>query len=145
MEPNSIIVARHDYERLRQVIEESGNARTQDESTLCTLEAELDRATVVEPEEVPANVITMNSTVRVQARGRTKVRGPNAVQTWTLVYPEEADVEENRLSVLAPLGTALLGYRVGDTFEWDVPAGRRRYKIMRIIHQPEAAGTVQRS
>lgn len=141
MESTSIIIARHDYERLREVIGDARIARTEDEQTLRTLEAELNRATIVEPTEVPADVVTMNSTVRVQILGQSTVR--RSIKTWTVVYPNAADVEDNRISILAPLGTALLGYRVGDTFEWDVPAGRRRYKITRIIHQPEAAGLMQ--
>lgn len=53
-------------------------------------------------------------------------------------------MDEDRISVLAPLGTALLGYRAGDTVEWDVPAGRRRYRIVKVVHQPEAAGNFDR-
>jgi regulator of nucleoside diphosphate kinase len=57
-----------------------------------------------------------------------------------VVFPSEADSEQGKISVLAPVGTALLGYRVGDTVEWVVPGGLRRLKIERILYQPEAAG-----
>ena len=58
---------------------------------------------------------------------------------YTLVFPEEANIDQNRISVLAPLGTALLGYKVGDTLEWEVPAGLRRLKVIEILYQPEPA------
>jgi regulator of nucleoside diphosphate kinase len=76
----------------------------------------------------------MNSKVRfVDLRTREK-------ETYTLVYPEEADVDLAKLSVLAPLGTALLGASVGDVVECRTPGGVRRLKIERILYQPEAAG-----
>ena len=58
----------------------------------------------------------------------------------TLVFPEDADLAENKVSVLAPIGMAMLGYRVGDVFEWQVPAGVSRLKVLEILYQPEAAG-----
>jgi regulator of nucleoside diphosphate kinase len=60
--------------------------------------------------------------------------------TYTLVQPEHADFEAGRLSVLAPIGTAILGYREGDVVEWPVPAGVRRIRILKVLYQPEAAG-----
>jgi regulator of nucleoside diphosphate kinase len=57
-----------------------------------------------------------------------------------LVFPENADLKQGKVSILAPIGTAMLGYEVGDIFEWDVPAGKRRLKVKRIIYQPEASG-----
>ena len=59
---------------------------------------------------------------------------------FRLVYPGETDFDEEVVSVLAPVGTAVLGYRVGDTIEWEVPGGMRRLQIMEILHQPEAEG-----
>ena len=63
--------------------------------------------------------------------------------TYTLVFPRDADVERGKISVLAPIGTAMLGYRVGDVFEWSVPEGLRRLKVKRILYQPEACGDYQ--
>jgi regulator of nucleoside diphosphate kinase len=60
--------------------------------------------------------------------------------TYTLVFPEDADVSQGKISVLAPIGTAMLGYRVGDTFEWDTPGGKRSIQVKRVIYQPEASG-----
>jgi regulator of nucleoside diphosphate kinase len=56
------------------------------------------------------------------------------------VFPEEADIPQGKISILAPLGTAMLGYRVGDTFEWDTPGGKRSIRVMKILYQPEASG-----
>jgi regulator of nucleoside diphosphate kinase len=62
------------------------------------------------------------------------------IETYTLVYPQDADVSRQRLSVFAPVGTALLGYRQGDVIEWTVPAGLRRLKVEEVLSQPEYAG-----
>ena len=87
----------------------------------------------VEPEAVPADVVTLSSTVRV-----TDLES-GAAMDYTIVMPGEANYDAGRISVLAPLGTALLGYRVGDEIEWDVPRGIRRLRIDAVLFQPEAA------
>jgi regulator of nucleoside diphosphate kinase len=97
------------------------------------LDAELDRAEVVKPEEIPTDVITMNSTFRLSDLDT----GEEVV--YTLVFPADADSRNRKISVLAPIGTAVLGYRVGDTVEWEVPAGIKRLKVNEIVYQPEAA------
>jgi regulator of nucleoside diphosphate kinase len=61
-------------------------------------------------------------------------------ETYTLVYPDEADIDEGKLSILAPLGTALLGTRIGQTIKFEAPAGTRKLRIEKILYQPEAAG-----
>ena len=96
------------------------------------LDSELDRAEVVKPEEIPTDVITMNSTFRL----RDLDTGEEVV--YTLVFPADADSKSRKISVLAPIGTAVLGYRVGDTVEWEVPAGIKRLKVDSIVYQPEA-------
>ena len=134
----TIVITNKDLERLRELIRHSRKLRTEDHAYLLALEQELKQAEVVDPDTIPPDVVTMNSTVLV------RVDGSRRGQTWMIVYPEDADMNEDRVSVLAPLGTALLGYRVGDTVEWDMPAGRRRYHIVKVTHQPEAAGEFDR-
>jgi len=95
------------------------------------LKAELRRAEVVSPEEVSKDVVTMNSTVVLRDL-ETDER-----ETYTLVFPHEADIAAGRLSILAPIGTAILGERVGDEVHWRVPGGWRRLKIEENVHQPE--------
>ncbi|HEY4665369.1 MAG TPA: nucleoside diphosphate kinase regulator [Comamonas sp.] len=103
------------------------------------LEAELDRADVLEPKDMPANVITMNSTVRFT------LLESNKSQTLTLVYPKEADGSPDKVSVFAPVGTALLGLRVGDVFELPSPTGKAvTVKVDAITYQPESAGQLHR-
>ena len=95
------------------------------------LRAELDRARIVSPADVPEDVVTMNSTVTLRDLDT------NETETYTLVYPDQADIANHRLSVLAPVGTAVLGYRVGDELRWRVPAGWRRLKVEQVLFQPE--------
>jgi regulator of nucleoside diphosphate kinase len=75
---------------------------------------------------------------------RSKVRLKDLVSgesnTYSLVFPTEANFAEGKISVLAPIGTAILGYRQGDPIEWPVPSGLRRLKIEEILYQPESAG-----
>ncbi len=128
-----ILVTRPDLERLRILIETTRARRKWEEMHLLALADELESAEVVEPEAVPPDVVTMRSRVRV----RDMVSGEGA--TYTISYPVEAKLEAGRLSVLAPIGTALLGYREGDVIEWPVPGGVRVLKIEKLEHQPEAA------
>lgn len=102
--------------------------------TLSVLERELAEAVVVKPEEVPATVVTMNSEVEVLELETAQRRA------LTLVFPSMADVEAGRVSVLAPLGTALVGSCVGTRVAWHTPRGPRHLQIERVLYQPEAAG-----
>ncbi|HDQ44850.1 MAG TPA: nucleoside diphosphate kinase regulator [bacterium] len=116
-----IIITKYDKDRLALFV--NGGLRH-----------ELERAKIVDPEKIPDDVITMNSRFRLQDMDS----GEEMI--YTLVFPEEADVFENRISIDAPMGTALIGYRVGDEIEWPVPAGTLRIKVLEILYQPEASG-----
>jgi regulator of nucleoside diphosphate kinase len=133
-----IVVTRPDLERLRLLIDSARARRRWEEMHLLALADELESAEVVEPDCVPADVVTMRSRVRVL----DMVSGQAA--TYTLCYPTEANFEVGRLSVLAPIGTALLGYREGDVIEWPVPGGVRVLKIEKLEHQPESAARPRR-
>jgi regulator of nucleoside diphosphate kinase len=102
------------------------------------LRSELERATVVEPAEVPPGVVTMNSTVRfVDDDTRSTFE-------LTLVYPENSGASD-KVSILAPVGSALLGLSVGQSIAWQVPGGRRlQLRVLEVVHQPEAAGQLLR-
>ena len=101
------------------------------------LQAELERATIVKAEVLPHDVVTMNSTVELADLDT------GGTDLYTLVFPEEADIDQGKVSVLAPIGTAMLGHKTGDVFEWEVPAGRRQLRVNRLLYQPEAAGDQQ--
>ena len=133
-----IVVTRPDRERLNLLVATVRGRRRWEELHLRALAQELDGAEVVEPERVPPDVVTMHSRVRVL----DLVSGEKV--TYELCYPTEARVETGRLSVLAPIGTALLGYREGDVVEWPVPGGVRVLKIDALLHQPEAAARPHR-
>lgn len=131
----TIYITALDRQRLEKLIELAGErSRRANHQYLSRLEEELERAETVAPEDVPADVITMRSKVRLRDLGSGEE------MTYTLVFPSEADYGEGRISVLAPVGTAMLGYRAGETIEWEVPSGMRRLKVEEILYQPEAAG-----
>ena len=131
----TIYITELDRKRLEKLIELAGErSRRANHLYLARLEDELERAETVAPEEVPSDVITMRSKVRL----RDLDTGEEMV--YTLVFPSEANFDEGKISVLAPVGTAMLGYRAGDTMEWEVPSGRRRLKVEELLYQPEAAG-----
>lgn len=131
---HNIQVTTFDMNRLFAMIEQLRKSGFRETANLERLEEELARSDEVAPSEVAADVVTMNSRVRLQdeASGQTL--------ECNLVFPGEADASANRISVVAPLGTAILGYRVGDTVTWPMPGGERQYKIVEIAYQPEAAG-----
>jgi regulator of nucleoside diphosphate kinase len=130
----TIYITELDYNRLNGLIDRTRDRNGTDREYLNKLEAELDRAEIVGPENIPSDVITMRSTVRL----KDLVSGESA--TYSLVFPTEANFADGKISVLAPIGTAILGYREGDTIEWPVPSGLRKLKVEEILYQPESAG-----
>ena len=134
MPKRKIIITQSDYEHLEELLSSEFTQVIGPADYLDGLEAELVRAEVVDPERVPKSVVTMNSTVKLRDLDT------NEVETYTLVFPEQADIANNKLSVLAPVGTAILGQRVGDVLRWRVPGGRRSLKVERVLYQPERAG-----
>lgn len=134
MESRDIYITDYDLTRLRELLQVGISFAERDRQSLETLQGELDRAHIVEPTAIPHDVVTMNSQVRL-----TDLE-TNEEQVYTLVFPSQANLEQRKLSVLAPIGTAILGYRVGDTVEWRVPAGIKKLRIEEILYQPEAAG-----
>ena len=131
----AITVSRLDLERIEQLLDRMTPAQA---AAHAGLREELDRATVLEPVEMPRNVVTMNSTVRF-----TDEAGGEPT-TMTLVYPGAAG-KPGTVSVLAPVGSALLGLAKGKHIEWPTPDGRkRRLTVLSIDYQPEAAGDLHR-
>lgn len=131
---HTIYITNFDRERLYSIINNHRSASPKMKAQIDRLEEELEKAVIVEPKDVPADVVTMNTKLRL----RDEKSGEERI--FSLVFPSDADFEKNRLSVLAPVGTALLGYRVGDVIEWEVPSGTKTFRIIETIYQPEAAG-----
>jgi regulator of nucleoside diphosphate kinase len=133
-----IHITEFDRRRLTELIAASGGRGDPDRQDLDALAAELARATVVPSQEIPPDVVTMNSQVLLRDLGS----GEDL--TYTLVFPPGADIDRGAISILAPIGTAILGYAVGDVIEWKVPSGVRRIRVEKILYQPEAAGDLHR-
>ncbi|WP_434388176.1 nucleoside diphosphate kinase regulator [Melittangium boletus] len=124
-----IVVTTTDMERLRTLVDTTSGDVAE------ALDAELLRAEVVEARELPPDVVTMNSRVVYRDEETRESR------EVTLSYPQDASLEQGRISVLAPVGAALLGLSVGQEIEWQQPGGRsKRLRILSVTYQPQAAG-----
>lgn len=133
MSGKEIVITEIDFDRLSGLLD-SPRYRSTHANRLIALREELDSGTVVPVDTVPKGIVTMHTQVRVRDLDAEES------EAYTLVYPEQADINEGKLSVLAPLGMALLGTRVGQVVKFDAPAGRRRLKVQKILYQPEAVG-----
>jgi regulator of nucleoside diphosphate kinase len=129
----AIHVTRFDKTRLMRLLR-SLDAAHENRDEIEDLARELERGTEVESTEVEPDVVTMNSAVRVTDLDTL------TSHLYTIVFPGDADFEKGRISILSPLGTALLGYRAGDVVTWEMPRGTRRLRIEELVYQPEAAG-----
>ena len=134
MTERTILVTHSDVTKLEKLLKTRRRSSGRDLEHLESLAAELRRAEVVEDTEIPAEVITINSRVLVQ----DLETGQNFIHV--LVFPNEADMSLNKVSVLSRIGMALLGYRTGNIIEWDTPGGTRRLFVREVLYQPEAAG-----
>jgi len=134
MEQRTIFVTELDMKRLNDMLMSGDVSHDRDNEHLRELEEELQQAIVVPPKDIPGDVITMNSKVRLKDLDSGKE------MTYTLVYPPDADASQNKISVLAPIGTALIGFKVGDVIAWHVPSGLKRLEVKEVIYQPEASG-----
>lgn len=134
MEEHSIYITEYDLKRLRELVKEAKRVERRGNEYLDSLEAELARSQVVAPTEIPPDVVTLNSRVCLVDLDT------HEEMVYTLVFPQDADMAQSKISVLAPIGTAMLGYRVGDTFTWQVPDGVRRLQVKQVLYQPEASG-----
>jgi regulator of nucleoside diphosphate kinase len=135
MRNRQVVVTQRDAARLRALL--ASYARSaRDDGHLDELGLEIERALVLEPGQVPRDVVTMHARVRVLDLATAERRD------LVLVYPAESDIAANRVSVLAPLGTALLGYREGDEVEWQMPGGLRRLRIESVVQEGEETSCV---
>jgi len=134
MKLRKICITEADKKRLQELVEVAGDFGGRARKDLEALAHELERADIVAPKNVSPDVVTMNS--RVVLQDVTTGEEMN----YVLVFPKDANVNGGAISVLAPIGTAILGYSKGDIIEWPVPAGMRRIRIEKILYQPEAAG-----
>lgn len=132
MQNRTVTISTRDHGRLQELLLVAKQFASPQPAFLRDLEGELQRASVVPPEQVPPYVVTMNTRVKLIDTDTGKEK------SYTLVFPSDADLEEGKLSILSDLGVAILGYSVGDTIEWEFPEGLKRIRIAMIDFQPEA-------
>lgn len=137
MNHTPIYISRYDYTKLRLLLSTALYSRTSN-LALRNLRDELDRAVVIDPAAFPADAITMDSTVEFEDLETGEI------EAYTITFPERADVDSGRMSILAPIGTALIGYRVGNIVKWSTPGGIRQLKVRRVTpparaHAPATA------
>jgi regulator of nucleoside diphosphate kinase len=128
-----LLITERDARHLRTMLERPELFSERDRIQCEALEEEIERAKVVPSDQIPSNVVTMHSRVRIVDM-RT---GEQLV--YQIVYPHEANYVAKRISILAPIGMALLGYSAGTEIDWTVPSGSRRLRIEAVEHQPESA------
>ncbi|MCR6637907.1 MAG: GreA/GreB family elongation factor [Sporocytophaga sp.] len=119
-----IILSKQDYDLITSLIKNSPSDFSQ--YSLKKLSTELRSAKVVDGESLPVDVIRVNSEVEIFDEKEKKS------MTFKLVPPSFSNLKENKLSIIAPLGSALIGYRKGDLVEWEVPAGKKVFKIKEV-------------
>jgi regulator of nucleoside diphosphate kinase len=134
MQDRTIYITRFDLERLEDLLSGVREFSYRDRGDIEELEAELQEGTLVDSKNVPPTVVTMNSRVELIDVDEKKP------MIFTLTFPRDADIDTGKLSVISPVGTAILGHSEGDIIEWRVPAGDRRFRIEKVLYQPEAAG-----
>ncbi|AYO57719.1 transcription elongation factor GreAB [Chryseobacterium sp. 6424] len=129
-----IIISKQDSLRIHKSILDAKKNNTIKKEDAERLLNELHSAKIVEPSEIPADVVTMNSVVKIHFENN------KTVTEFKIVYPHEANIKEKRISIFSPVAAALIGYRVNDEIDWIVPSGMTKIIIDEIIYQPEAAG-----
>jgi regulator of nucleoside diphosphate kinase len=125
---NKIIITTEDYETLNAYLKGFKSVKAFDRKNAVSLQAELKKATLVKTDEIPLDVVRLNSKVSI----KEGTKG-NLIEL-TLVVPEEADIKQRKVSVFAPIGTALIGFRKGEQVKWDVPAGSKTFTIIDVYN-----------
>jgi len=130
---NTIYITKNDHQKLLDLLH-AKSLYSKDEQDLL---AEVERAAIVEPAAVPGDVITMNSQVVF-----CDIETNEKLEYW-LVFPDDANISQKKISVLSPIGCALLGYKISDTISVQTPKGEKKLKVEKILHQPESEGNYE--
>lgn len=132
---NELLITRYDYGRIMILLDHLRYtfSKEQKENAI-KLKRELHRAHKVSSMDIPSDYVTMNSIFEIKDKEELESRILN------LVFPEEANIEQDRVSILSPIGTAVIGCQVGNVINWNVPGGLKKFVIINMIYQPEAAG-----
>ena len=134
MQKRKIFITEFDYKRLKKLTIVANEFTYKGPAYIKDLNEELEQACRVSPKKIPAETVTMNSKIRMIDLDSGEE------MLFTLVFPEDADIDSGKISIMSPVGTAILGYSAGDTVQWPVPGGTSRIKIEELVYQPEKSG-----
>lgn len=129
-----IVLNRLDHQRIRKSLQEAKKTKSLTSVEAEMLENELASALIMEPWEIPHDIVTMNSIVRI------RFASDDRTLEFQIVYPDRANIRDNKISIFSPVATALIGYRENDEVEWIVPGGMTKIRIEKILYQPESTG-----
>jgi regulator of nucleoside diphosphate kinase len=130
----TVILSKLDFMRIMDSIKEGKRNNLITASEADSLLKELRSAKVVDSHEIPADIVTMNSIVRFSFMNNNKS------VVFQIVYPDKANIKENKVSIFSSIAAALIGYKAGDEIDWNTPSGPTKIRIDEIVYQPEAAG-----
>jgi regulator of nucleoside diphosphate kinase len=130
----SQIISNLDYSRIKERVFFSKGLNPEPHLEMERVMSEFEKAKIIEPSEIPEDVVTMNSKIMIRDLNHNKT------YTIQLVYPEDVDTKKNRVSIFSSLASALLGFKVGDVVNWNTPSETLRIKIEYILYQPESCG-----
>ncbi len=125
---NDVILLKEDFEILNSYVKNQHGMQVNEKENFSKLYGEIKKAQIVDPEDFPSNVVRLGSTVKV------KDLETKRDLEITIVLPQQADIKQKKISVLAPIGTALIGFRKGRKVSWNVPAGKKDFKIMEVTN-----------
>lgn len=125
---NEVILLKEDFEILNSYVKNQHGMQVNEKENFSKLYGEIKKAQIVDPEDFPSNVVRLGSTVKV------KDLETKRDLEITIVLPQQADIKQKKISVLAPIGTALIGFRKGRKVSWNVPAGKKDFKIMEVTN-----------
>ena len=128
---NKLVLRKDDYSLLISYLNNARRQSTFDRQNAEELSAELKKATVVNKNDFPQDVVRLNSKVRIKAEGKSEE------MELILVTPDKANIKEKRISIMAPIGTALIGFRQGQKVKWKVPAGNKTFMILEVSNDYE--------
>jgi regulator of nucleoside diphosphate kinase len=123
---NDVILLKEDFEILNSYVKNQHGMQVNEKENFSKLYGEIKKAQIVDPEDFPSDVVRLGSTVKV------KDLETKRDLEITIVLPQQADIKQKKISVLAPIGTALIGFRKGRKVSWNVPAGKKDFKIMEV-------------
>ena len=124
-----LVLLKDDYSLLTSYLKGSYGKTAFDRKNAKDLQSELKKAKLVNKDNFPLDVVRLNSTVRIKAEGK------NEIMELMLVTPDKADIKERKISIMAPIGTALIGFRQGQQVKWQVPAGKKTFTILEVINE----------